>query len=233
MYDLFRAAESVPELALLAKQPDQPGRLEQSGEKMPRHQSRQALQLRGNRTNQKEQEVVAGSQVNKRLLERVAEVYEWLNQQICSGGDLAGKCRSCSSCCDFDHFDHRLFVTPPELMYLAANLCAGNIKPMPDGRCPYNVEGRCSVYEYRFLACRIFCCNGDADFQSRLSEEALAKFKSICTEFQIPYRYTDLPTALSNFASVWQSVRCNMSDCHSALDVESIDFDSGFPLSRE
>jgi hypothetical protein len=145
---------------------------------------------------------VAGSQVNKQLLERVAEVYKWLEEQIRLGGDLAGKCRSCGSCCDFDRFDHRLFVTPPELMYLAANLRAGNIMPMPGGRCPYNVDGKCTVYEYRFSACRIFCCNGDADFQSRLSEQALGKFKSICMEFQIPYRYTELTSALNNLAGV-------------------------------
>jgi hypothetical protein len=51
------------------------------------------------------------------------------------------------------------------------------------------------VYEYRFAGCRIFCCKGDADFQNRLSESALRKFKSICTDFQISYRYADLAKA--------------------------------------
>jgi len=87
-------------------------------------------------------------------------------------------------------------------MYLTANLGAENIKPMPTSRCPYNIGGRCTVYEYRFAGCRIFCCNGDADFQSRLSESALKKLKSVCTEFQIPYRYTDLASALNSFAGV-------------------------------
>jgi hypothetical protein len=145
---------------------------------------------------------VAGSQANRQLLERVAEVYKWLEEQICSGGDLAGECRSCGNCCDFEGFDHRLFVSPPELMYLAANLSPENIKPMPSSRCPYNVDGKCTVYKYRFSGCRIFCCNGDADFQSRLSEEALGKFKSICMEFQIPYLYTDLAVALNSLAGV-------------------------------
>jgi hypothetical protein len=64
-------------------------------------------------------------------------------------------------------------------------------------RCPYNVGGKCTVYEYRFAGCRIFCCNADADFQSRLSESALKKLKSLCTKFQIPYSYLDLADALS------------------------------------
>lgn len=146
--------------------------------------------------------MVAGSEISRRQLERVAEVYKWLELQVCSGGEMAGECRSCGDCCDFEGFDHRLFVTPPELMYLAANLGAEGIKPMPSNRCPYNLDGKCAIYKYRFCGCRIFCCNGDADFQSRLSEQALKKLKSICTEFQIPYRYTDLAAALNNLAGV-------------------------------
>jgi Fe-S-cluster containining protein len=146
--------------------------------------------------------MVAGSEADRRLLEKVAEVYKWLDLQVRPGSDMAGACKSCGDCCDFDGFDHRLFITPPELMYLAANLGAENIKPMPASRCPYNIDGKCTVYEYRFSGCRIFCCNGDADFQGRLSEEVLEKLKSICTEFKIPYRYADLAAALGSFTGV-------------------------------
>jgi hypothetical protein len=72
---------------------------------------------------------------------------------------------------------------------------------MPDSRCPYHLICQCTVYKYRFAGCRIFSCKGYADFQSGLSESALKKFKSICTEFNIPYRYTDLATALNGYAS--------------------------------
>lgn len=144
--------------------------------------------------------MVAGCGTDRRLLNRVAEIYKWLDSQVCRHSDLAGACKSCGNCCDFDGFDHRLFITPPERMYLTAKLGAENTKPMPKSRCPYNIEGRCSVYEYRFAGCRIFCCNADADFQSRLSESALEKLKSLCTEFQIPYRYTDLASALNSFS---------------------------------
>jgi len=131
------------------------------------------------------------------FVEKVAEIYEWLDAQICENADLAGRCNVCGKCCDFDGFDHRLFATPPELMYLTANIGTENVKSMPRSRCPYNIDGKCRVYEYRFAACRIFCCRADADFQSKLSESALKKLKSLCTEFQIPYRYTDLATALN------------------------------------
>ncbi len=169
---------------------------------MSRYQLRQTLYVRRNRRNQEGQEVVAGCGTSSELLKRVGEIYDWLDVQVRRSSDLAGVCTSCGNCCDFDGFDHRLFVTSPELMYLAANLGAENIKPMLSSRCPYNISGKCSVYEYRFSGCRIFCCNGDADFQSRLSEEVLDKLKSICTEFRIPYRYADLASALGGFASV-------------------------------
>jgi len=145
------------------------------------------------------QEMV-GRQPDSRLLERVAEIYAWLESQIRRSGDLVGVCGACGDCCDFDTFDHRLFITPPELVYLAANLETENIRTMPTGRCPYNIEGRCGIYEYRFAGCRIFCCQGDTEFQSELSESVLAKLKAICTEFKIPYRYIDLATALNTFS---------------------------------
>ena len=143
--------------------------------------------------------MVAGCGTNSRLLKRVAEIYDWLDLKIRDSGNLAGACDACGKCCDFKNFDHRLFVTTPELMYLAANPGAESIKPMTTSRCPYNIGGKCTVYEYRFAGCRIFCCNGDADFQSSLSESTLKKLKSICTKFQIPYRYSDLATALNGF----------------------------------
>ena len=144
--------------------------------------------------------MVVRRQANNRLLKRVAEIYDWLDLQICESVHLACVCDACGECCDFAQLDHHLFVTTPELMYLAANLSNENIKFMPTSRCPYNEGGQCTIYEYRFAGCRIFCCKADADFQSRLSESVLKKFKSLCTEFQIPYRYTDLATALNELA---------------------------------
>ncbi len=145
--------------------------------------------------------MVAGCGTNNRLLEKVAEIYTWLNAQIRDNNLLTGQCNACGKCCDFGSpdqgFDHRLFVTSPELKYLTANLGAENIKSMPTNRCPYNIDGKCTVYEYRFAGCRIFYCNADPDFQSELSESALEKLKSLCVEFQIPYHYTDLATALN------------------------------------
>jgi hypothetical protein len=142
--------------------------------------------------------MVASLIVNSRLLTEVAKIYKWLDTQICQNSDLAGVCDACGRCCDFAAFDHRLFVTTPELLYLAANVGAENVRPMPAARCPYSTSGKCSIYKYRFAGCRIFCCKSEPDFQNTLSESALRKFKNLCEQFQISYHYIDLPTALNN-----------------------------------
>ena len=134
------------------------------------------------------------------MLKRVADIYAWLDEQVRRCGDLAGSCAACGDCCDFEGFDHRLFVTPPELMYLAAHQGPGKIKPMTGSRCPYNKNGKCEVYEHRFAACRIFCCGADPDFQSILSETSLKQFKSICMDFRISYGYTEVAEALNSLA---------------------------------
>ena len=143
--------------------------------------------------------MVAGSEKNGRLYKKVAEIYDWLEAQI-TNGDTENQCEVCGKCCDFEGYDHRLFITGPELMYLAEHIGQESIKPMPTGKCPYNIEGKCTVYEYRFSSCRIFSCGGDADFQSELSESVLRKLKSLCEEFRIPYCYKDLALALNESA---------------------------------
>lgn len=145
--------------------------------------------------------MVAGAAANKRLEKKVAEIYNWIEAQITDGRTKA-QCSACGKCCDFDSFDHRLFITPPELIYLTANIGRENIRPMRTNSCPYNIDGKCTVYEYRFAACRIFYCGGDTDFQSELSESVLEKLKSLCTEFQIPYCYSDLASLLNAFSEV-------------------------------
>jgi Fe-S-cluster containining protein len=150
--------------------------------------------------------MVAVSKTNRRLVQKVTEIYNWLDSQIGKQSNLAGRCDACGRCCDFKGFDHRLFVTTPELLYLAANVGAENTKPMTTNSgstllttgCPYNVDDKCTVYKFRFAGCRIFCCKADKDFQSRLSEMAIKKFRAICEQFLIPYRYADLATALAS-----------------------------------
>jgi Fe-S-cluster containining protein len=135
----------------------------------------------------------------RRILAEITELYDWIDSQLGKDPAVAGRCDACGACCDFPAYDHRLFVTPPELMYLAAKLDVAALKPMPSGKCPYQQGQSCTVHEHRFAACRVFCCRGDSAFQSELSEAVLKRLKAICQQSAVPYRYQDLPAALETF----------------------------------
>lgn len=144
--------------------------------------------------------MVGESERHARLLAEVAALYQWIETRREQEPKQAGRCQACGACCDFVAYDHRLYVTPPELAYLAAKLGVRELRPMPTERCPYQQGTCCTVHEHRFAACRIFCCGGAPDFQSEVSEEALRRLKGLCEEFRVPYRYQDLAAALAGFS---------------------------------
>ena len=133
----------------------------------------------------------------QKLALKVIQIYNSLDTEIQNNKNLSGKCIGCGKCCDFEKFGHLLFVTTPELVFLLENLGKEKIKSMDNAVCPYNEKGKCTIYPLRFASCRIFFCKGDNDFQSRLSEISVKKFKSLCIEFSIPYIYSDLKAALN------------------------------------
>jgi len=142
---------------------------------------------------------VGGPEGFRRLVEEVAAIYEWIEARKQQDPARAGRCQACGACCDFAAYEHRLFVTPPELISLAARLGARELRQMTDGRCPYQQGAACTVHEQRFAGCRIFGCGGNPESQSEWSEEALRRLKALCEEFGVPYRYQDLAAALAEF----------------------------------
>ena len=131
---------------------------------------------------------------NKKNCAAIQQIYDFIDSQAAT---LENSCTACGKCCDFENYDHKLFVTSPELIYFADRIAPEKIKTMQNGICPYNENKKCTVYQNRFAGCRIFSCKADKDFQSTLTEKALSKLKSVCKDFQIPYRYLDLKTALN------------------------------------
>jgi len=144
---------------------------------------------------------MVGEPARHDLVEEVAALYEWIDDQLRRHSGRAGRCDACGACCDFAAYDHRLFVTPPELLYLTTRLNTETLKSSDANRCPYQQGGRCTVHKHRFAGCRIFCCKGDPTFQSELSEAALRKIKRICERHAVPYHYRELGEALRRFSS--------------------------------
>ena len=133
----------------------------------------------------------------QKITQKVAQIYNWLDTEIKNNKNLSGDCIGCGKCCDFEKFGHLLFVTTPELVFLRENLGLQKIKKMEKAICPYRKNGKCTIYPFRFAGCRIFFCKGDKDFQSRLSESTIKKFKALCAEYNVPYIYSELKTALN------------------------------------
>lgn len=137
--------------------------------------------------------------MNTALIEKIEQIYRRIDERLKANPETAGQCRACGKCCDFTAYDHRLYVTGPEMEYLAYKIGVENVKPMHNGLCPYNQNNKCTVHEYRFAGCRIFCCQGNSDLQSELTESILNELKELCTKFDIPYYYRELSQALNNF----------------------------------
>ncbi len=140
------------------------------------------------------------------ILEKVAEIYRLLDKQTAHYADPVKGCRACGQCCDFEKFDHRLYITTPELIYFIENVGRDNLKSMTASRCPYNVDGKCAVYKYRFGGCRLFCCKSSTLFQGQLSEKVLKEFKSLCNTSGLDYKYMELSFALNSFAPQYLSM---------------------------
>jgi len=121
----------------------------------------------------------------------VEEVYAFIEQ---AGVAAGASCLGCGNCCKFKEYDHRLYISTPELIYLESQI--GKLKWAGEMVCPWHDQGRCGIHNYRFAGCRIFFCKGDSAQQGQLSEEVLTRLKAICNQFSIPYEYKELSAAL-------------------------------------
>ena len=138
-------------------------------------------------------------QTNPQIIQEVSDIYQWLDSEL---DKLDRSCRACGECCDFETFGHRLYVTTPELLHFLEHV-GPEIKEMPGGVCPYRVNGKCSVYPYRFSGCRIFTCGGEnTDQENALCEQAVRKFKDLCDRHHLPYHYVYLKAGLQMLREV-------------------------------
>ena len=67
--------------------------------------------------------------------------------------------------------------------------------------CPYRMDGKCTVYPYRFSGCRIFSCKGDTEKENALCEQVISKLKTLCDKHRIPYDYLYLQAGLHMLSS--------------------------------
>ncbi|MCK4660698.1 MAG: YkgJ family cysteine cluster protein [Phycisphaerae bacterium] len=124
-----------------------------------------------------------------RFLSAVHDFYERLERQIAAHHPV---CRTCSRCCRFGEFGHKLFVTPVELAFFL-----GTVGEKPEvvslaEVCPYQVGNLCRAHESRPLGCRVFFCESSgAGWQEGLTESALVELRDMHEHFCVPYAYAE------------------------------------------
>jgi Fe-S-cluster containining protein len=134
---------------------------------------------------------------NKEIGSEIETLYEDMATPI---GGADPSCENCGSCCDFERYGHRLFVTTLEMLYFLQGLrqaAADHPKtwkqPPDSGGCPYQQGAGCEARAFRPVSCRIFYCRDLPEaFQQELTEQALERLRKLHEKFGAPYYYADL-----------------------------------------
>ena len=104
-------------------------------------------------------------------------------------------CWNKGNCCKFGQFGHRLFVTTLEACYYLSQ--GDPPPPIESDSCPHAFDGKCHARDRRPLGCRIFYCDAIAQaWQGPLTEERLARLRTMHDELDVPYFYEDWMTIL-------------------------------------
>ena len=102
-------------------------------------------------------------------------------------------CRACGRCCKFEQAGHRLFVSTGELALLS-------LAPLPSltwplGRCPYQIDDRCTARQHRPLGCRVYFCNAPEQWDD-LYESLHGQIRQLHQDSHLPYAYVEMTAAV-------------------------------------
>ncbi len=116
-------------------------------------------------------------------------------------------CNQSGRCCNFDAWDHRLYVTGLEAAYLYSRLdqqlTPDDItRARADGGCPFQKALLCTTHTIRPIGCRVyFCDQSDEGWQEALTERTLAEVRDIHDRHDIPYQYAEWRSMLEILVS--------------------------------
>ncbi|HEY3831374.1 MAG TPA: YkgJ family cysteine cluster protein [Acidimicrobiia bacterium] len=105
-------------------------------------------------------------------------------------------CDGCTACCTASQFVHvdpdetdALARIPREVLFPAPGLPAGHVLMGYDehGACPMFVDGRCSIYEHRPRACRVYDCRIFAATGVDLAEDGKAEVAARVRTWRFTY----------------------------------------------
>ncbi|HHT9125049.1 MAG TPA: hypothetical protein ACFYD6_04440 [Candidatus Brocadiia bacterium] len=132
---------------------------------------------------------------------KLQRIYKELDEELASASGGSPGCDACGECCNFAKFDHVLYATTIEVDYIKRNVsevgarCNVPLQSASDGShkdvCPFLVDKKCSIRDYRTLGCRVFFCN--PNYQRNLSQEIYNKYyrkiKDLANTHDLEWRY--------------------------------------------
>jgi hypothetical protein len=139
---------------------------------------------------------------NPELIDALNSLYAELDSRIAAHRPV---CRNRTTCCKFDTFGHKLYVTTLELAFFRAHhadeISRTTIDSPPLAQCPYQVDGLCTTREGRPVGCRVFFCESkDESWQGEITEWALEQLRGIHSKFNVPYSYMEWTVGLAEIA---------------------------------
>jgi len=123
------------------------------------------------------------------------KLYNDLDDAVASRGPT---CWISGRCCQFDTFDHLLYVTGLEVAWVMRQLDdarrdALRRAPLPStDACPFQHDKLCGIRAIRPLGCRVFFCDPNAQaWQNPLYEQFLTRLRQLHDEHGVEYRYME------------------------------------------
>lgn len=147
---------------------------------------------------------------NPAIAAELEGVYAYIQAQVESRAPV---CEQSGRCCNFEEYQHRLYVTGLEAAYtlkrLESPLVNAEISAARErGGCPFQIQKRCGVHSIRPQGCRIYYCDPTAQgWQEELCERTLAEVRRIHDRHGIPYRYGEWRAMLEMFMGDAEATR--------------------------
>lgn len=107
-------------------------------------------------------------------------------------------CDTCGDCCNFDTFDHELYASTIEVNFISENVQIPPCEPK-QRVCPFLVNKKCAIRDYRTLGCRVFFCNsGYKDSSYEIYNKYYEMIKEIAIRNKAEWRYAPLTALLAS-----------------------------------
>lgn len=140
--------------------------------------------------------------------QRLEAIYGMIADQVAA---LAPTCVASGRCCNFESYEHRLYVTGLEAAWCVAQLAPEHPELSQEsladaqqrGGCPFQVGKLCGVHTIKPVGCRTYFCDPRAEgWQEALTERAHGMVKALHESADVPYRYMEWRAILSLFAEL-------------------------------